>query len=153
MLATTDSIHLIYWTCLDFLTNFDQDWRTLEFSFMKIHRINLFFHGALVSTTPWLLVFISFERFFSIRYPNDYKIIRKKSFQRLVVFIIILFSFLVYHPVFYFSICNEEFNSTNVTGSSSEIKCISKGKFRMFYYLFNFIHTSGLPIICSAYNT
>jgi hypothetical protein len=76
-----------------------------------LYKINLYFHS--VSQNSYLLVFISIEKFISIRYPNN-KIIKKQIFQTIIVIAIIICNLTAYHFIYYLNIFeNQTTNASN----------------------------------------
>ena len=83
--------------------------------------------NAISSIPPMLLVYISLERFVSIRYPNKIEFFRKKSIQFVYFFLIVLFNLIFYTPVIYLFevvVLNNEDNKKKVctfTDTGSEL--------------------------------
>ena len=61
----------------------------------------IYLHNVISSIPPMLLVYISIERFVSIRNPHKIDMFRKRSFQFTYFFQIVLFSLILYMPIIY----------------------------------------------------
>ena len=73
--------------------------RTLSFLSCKISYFCILFLGP---TSAWVLCYVSIERFITIQYPRKSLIIKKKFFQRSIIFTILVISFVVYSPYLFF---------------------------------------------------
>ena len=57
--------------------------------------------NSIASIPPMILVYISIERFISIKYPNRSHLMRKKSNQIVYLLAVLIFNFVFYLPVLY----------------------------------------------------
>ncbi len=96
-LVIFDSLTLIYNISNEFLINFEIIWYSSSGFLSKI-----FFYCTAVFLTPYFLVFISIERFITIRYSNI-KTFRNPKFQTIIIFVLIGCNLIVYHPILYTS--------------------------------------------------
>lgn len=96
ILAASDTINLIFLIVHDFLANLNINWLSsseITFKLSTFQRCSLM--------TQYFLVFISAEKYISIRFSNN-QIIKKNWFQSLTILIILATNFIVYHSIFYF---------------------------------------------------
>ena len=61
-----------------------------------------YFNYSLCPISGWLLVYISFERAYSILYPNRNLYIKKSSFQIKASLFIIVWNLMVYTPIIWY---------------------------------------------------
>jgi len=138
-LVIFNSITLIYFISNDLLVNFGIIWyNASEFS------CKLYLYLRPTFASQYLLVFISIERFITIRFPKN-KIIKKKKFQATVVFVLIACNLLVYHPILQkISYKNQTINAS----ITNEIKCLDfSDEIRKIIGLSFIIYYAGLPFI------
>ena len=99
--------------------------------------------------THYLLAFISFEKYISIRFAGN-KIMKKQWFQTLVIFIIFAANLIVYHSVFYLiSFEKQEINNTkNISNFGIEFECYDHfEEIRLKTSIILFIYRTILPFI------
>ncbi len=133
ILVVFDSILIIFSISIEFLKNFGSIFLISEL----FGKIVSYFESAFL--TPYLLVFISIEKFITIRFPNN-KIIKKSKFQTILVFALMACNLIVYHPFFYLNIYKAN-NSSNQT--SQEVIREANNAFGIICYIYNI----GLPFI------
>jgi len=138
ILIVLDSFTLTYGITNDFLMNFGIVW-TDESELLC--RLDLYLRVAF--SAPYLLVFISIEKFITIGYPNI-KTIKNQRFQAMIALFLIAFNSIVYHPIFYpIPIRNLTFeNSSN----EIQIECFGKESQKLLGTI-DLIYYAGLPFI------
>jgi hypothetical protein len=143
ILAVFDSFAIIYAITNLFIMNFGiiyQNYDLIWFMSSEItYKIYIYFVNIFQSS--YLLVFISIEKFISIRYPNN-KIIKKQIFQTLIVVIIIICNLATYNFIFYLNIYkNQTTNTSNVS-----IKPINEETVKIIGII-AIVYNTGLPFI------
>jgi hypothetical protein len=79
-----------------------------------------YFYYVLAPISAWLLVYISIDRFITIKYINS-NLLRKNNFQCLIVLIIIVCNLIIYTPITFLSTF-QKVNNTNNTQQDSDCK-------------------------------
>jgi hypothetical protein len=139
VLILFDSIFLILSISNDFLMNFGIIWYGASELLCKTYQYTL---CALV--TPYFLVFISIERFITIRFPSN-KMIKKHSFQTIIVFILFACNLIYFQPYLYLISFKININNTNI---SNENECINFDKeTAQTLNLLGLIYIVGLPFV------
>jgi hypothetical protein len=124
-LAITDSLTL----SLTVTTKFFAYQFGYNVRLVSVHLCRLFIYiaYAVPTTSGWILVVISLDRWLSIVLPSKFLIRKRKSFQLLTIFSIIIFNFVLYCQLFFSNIQNINTfdNTTNITINRSV--CIPTG--------------------------
>ena len=98
-ILTINSLYLLSQVIQDSLDSFE----------IRLHRLSIiacklrgYWNFAVATITTWYLVYITIERFVSIKFPHI-KFLQRKSFQRLIIIIVIVYDLAVYTPwpIFY----------------------------------------------------
>jgi len=130
ILVVFDSILLISSISYEFLENFGIS--------LTSELLNKMLSYILVAfLTPYLLVFISIEKFITIRFPNN-KIIKRNKFQTILVFALMACNLIFFHPIFYLNAYK-----TNNTNNQTSLEFEASKTFRVTSLMYNL----GLPFI------
>ena len=136
-----DSITLIYNVNNEFLTIFNINWWwTSEILF----KISVYLMTAF--STPYLLVFISIEKYITIRYPLT-KIIKNQIFQTVIVFFLIACNLIVYHLIFYSKLKPVDFTSNQYNSTSESNEPFEPREAIHIASIINLIYLAGLPFV------
>jgi len=114
ILVVFDSFTLIYRAGYISLVSFGIIWFDIS---ELICNLSLYLQYAFL--TPYLLVFISVEKFIAIRYPSN-KLIKNQTFQAVIVVLMITSNLIVFHPIFYLHSFK---NQTTNTSIGNQIQC------------------------------
>ena len=112
-------------------------WQSLIISSNNACKISVYFIISILTISPWLLVYISVEKFISIKYPAFKHILRQKRNQLVYFLVVIAFNFTYNMPILLFFEVTEEINSdeeyeenilSNITtNNQSKLLCITIG--------------------------
>jgi len=143
ILAVFDSFAIIYAITNRSIMNFGiiyQNYSLFWFMSSEI-LLKIYFYIQCIFQNSYLLVFISIEKFISIRYPNN-KIIKKQIFQTIIVLVIIICNLATYNFIFYLNIYkNQATNTSNVS-----IKPINEETLKTIGII-AIVYNAGLPFI------
>ena len=73
----------------------------------RVCKLFKYFNYSLDVISPWLLVFVSFDKLVSIKTPARKDILRKTKCQRLYLLVIFVFNMIYYLPFAYFSVLTD----------------------------------------------
>jgi len=90
--------------------------------------------------SPYLLVFISIEKFITIRLPHN-NLVKNHKFQTLIVFVLIACNLIAVHPIFYLDLYKIQMNNT-----SNQTK-LEYSKEYFDFLIFFLIYFTVLPFI------
>ena len=143
ILVVFDSVAVVFIVTNFFIMNFGiiyQNYDLIWFMSSEItYKIHIYIQDSFQSS--YLLVFISIEKFISIRYPNN-KIIKKQIFQTIIVLVIIICNLATYNFIFYLNIYkNQATNTSNVS-----IKPINEETVKTIGII-AIVYNTGLPFI------
>ena len=99
LVASNNMIYLVFRILVDLLINFEIKLRTLSNTSCKLIRYLDFVIGPISS---WLLVFISIEKFISIKYPSRKHILRSTKNQIAFFICILIYNSVFYLPVYFY---------------------------------------------------
>jgi len=142
ILVVFDSIALIYAVTNYFIINFSIIYQDYFFWFMRsdiFYKIHFYFLNIFQSS--YLLVFISIEKFISIRYPNN-KIIKMQIFQTIIVIAIIVCNLTAFHFIYYLNI----YENQTTNASNEAFKQMNKETEKIIGFI-AIIYNTGLPFI------
>ena len=143
ILVVFDSFAIIYVITNLFIMNFgiiSQNYDLIWFMSSEItYKIYIYFTSIFQSS--YLLVFISIEKFISIRYPNN-KIIKKQILQTIIVLVIIICNLATYNYIFFFNIYKNQINNT----SNVSTKPINEETVKTIGII-AIVYNTGLPFI------
>jgi len=144
-LALIDTFNLIFAIVRDLLISPSNYWSNLF-----VCKTFMFIAISFGATSPWLLVFISVEKFISIRLPN-FKLFRQQSFQTAIVLAIILFNLVYNNPFIYsFTFVNQSKNITvNISqfDFNHQVICYYDENKRKLATILNLINSSLVPFL------
>jgi hypothetical protein len=132
ILVILDSFTLTYGITNDFLVWSEES--------ELLCRLDLYLRVAF--SAPYLLVFISIEKFITIRYPHT-KTIKNQKFQMIIILIIIACNLIVYHPIFYLNSFKKQINNTD---RHYEIECNGE-EFQKIFGTLDLIYYGVVPFV------
>lgn len=115
-MAILDTIYLLSQIAQDTSINFGYDFRIVSDLICKLYR---YYNFALAPISFWLSVYISIERFISIKYRNV-QFIKNRNFQTAIILVISLYNLFFYSPMLVFLNLIE--NVVNGTNSTQQIE-------------------------------
>jgi len=116
-LFISDSIYLPQIIIAYMGTGFNYDPTVLSSLSCKIYN---YFNYAFDAFSPWLLVYISIEKFISISYPSKRFILRKKRNESLYFFVTFVFALIYYIPQ---AFCWDIIDVSNTNNETSIFQC------------------------------
>jgi hypothetical protein len=112
----------------------------LRFISDTICKFYLYFKFSVCPISPWILVYISFDRYISICFKR-FQILRKKRFQNLMIFLIISYSLCFYSPfLMSVELTISQLNNSETNGTSISISCDILREDLHYIYLIFLMH-------------
>ena len=103
--------------------------------------------------SAWTHVYISFERFFSIRFPTRSAFLKNKCLQNIVVLIILFFNLSLYLPFFYFLNLKLVMHSEGYMNQSNSYVCDIDLNAAQIIQTVDFLNSTALPFSIMFLNT
>lgn len=136
VLAVQDSLYLLFSVVNDILvkTNVYKDYDSL----FVCKLISVYFNFSFSPISAWLLVYISIDRYLSIKH-SSFILARNKLFQIFIICLVYLYNLGYYAPlIFYTKIIETTVNSTK---NDSSLEC----KREYFFYIMDLVNLAVLP--------
>lgn len=140
-IALVDLIYLFYAISKDILNNLAISLSSISNQSCKIIK---FLNYALGPNLAWLLVFISIEKFLSIRFPR-FKLIKRVSYQVTIILVIIHINLLVYMPILSMSVLI--INYDNLTNETTKVCRFEHSSQYALVNLVDFFNSTLLPAL------
>ncbi len=144
-LLITDAIFLTSQVAVDSMNHLEYN---LRLASNIICKFGLYFNFSLCPISPWILVYISIDRYISICF-KQVQIIRKKWFQNLMILLIIVYNLCFYIPFLIFvELTTSLTNNTETNSSSFSFSCdISREDLDYILYLSDLFNAALVPFI------
>lgn len=123
-LAVVNSAYLVYIVLINLFERIKLD---VKLNSKLECKILTYFEFSVGAVSAWILVYISIEKYISIRFATQVKLIRSNWIQFLIVTLILLFNLVYYVPFLVFFTLIESHNSTltNYNNNTTLIECSS----------------------------
>lgn len=102
-------------------------------------QIYVYFNYSLGAISPWLLIYISLEKFVSIKWPDHRLILKNKLYQKFFFLLVLIFNLLYYLPIpFFYTLIEYKTNKTDyLTKYGCEFKDYRSQKITSYMDLIN----------------